>query len=137
MKQSPELLKALKDHISPTLPTSSDIQAKIASQKGTLLRHPTLLDALMDHILSSYFLFCYLPFLSPPQFTSSLWKFFRLCIHVKLSVATPLAKLIFVLEKYCAIWTYFHSPQLQSEWLSLFQHKKISGIRSLYSLYFF
>jgi hypothetical protein len=53
MKESNKMIALLKGIISPFLPDTAEIQSTIATQKRILLRHPTLLDALVDHILQS------------------------------------------------------------------------------------
>jgi hypothetical protein len=50
--QSVAMMNMLKTCVQKYLPTTKDVLSHIANSKATLLRHPTLLDAITDHILN-------------------------------------------------------------------------------------
>lgn len=54
IKQSEEIMELLQTHVQKSLPVSTEMQSAIATNKTTLLRYPTLLDALIESILHSF-----------------------------------------------------------------------------------
>lgn len=50
-------MELFTNYVNKALPTATDEQATIAKHKATLLRYPSLLDAIINHIYALYFNF--------------------------------------------------------------------------------